>query len=596
MTRRHCVGVTRAAAASITVCLALLCLPTLSIAAAPSDSRSEAADRASALLARGAGYGQPQGEPRVRGLQRSLRAAGHRPGPVDGLYGPLTEAAVERLQRDSGLSVDGIVGPQTHRVLNAEAPPLAPGAGYGQPGGSPQVREVQRRLRTLGQRPGPVDGRYGPRTQAAIERFQRASGQPASGELSPATATALALSDRSDQPTHRASDGRGGNEPSQRAERPASRVPASGADDPSGRADGSRPAGGSDQSRTPTPTAADTRSDGTDEADSTASVLLVGLVVALAAIGGLLAGWLLGTRRRPKASGVAGGPVKPAPVPNGGRKAAKPTAESTMPSSPGPGAQRNRSAALGYASVLEAEAHDGHELRDQVAAIDTACSQRGLVLHEVISDLGEVTGTGPQRPGLEYALQRLAAGEASCLVVAELGRLGPSTPEVGHTVAWLRRREARLVAVHDGIDTGATSGGEAASNLVSLRAVDEQQAFSARTGPPDPVPERPNETANGGGLPARYDVPALRERIRAMCVSGMTLQGIANQLNAENVPTPRGGTVWRPSGVQAAAGYRHPDREAPATGNGQGQDVSSSSDGMRGMFRRSSGRGEGAPR
>ena len=28
---------------------------------------------------------------------------GHRPGPVDGLYGPLTEAAVERLQRDSGL-------------------------------------------------------------------------------------------------------------------------------------------------------------------------------------------------------------------------------------------------------------------------------------------------------------------------------------------------------------------------------------------------------------------------------------------------------------------------------------------------------------
>src|SRR5688572_30324896 len=112
MTRKHCVGVTRASAASITACLALLCVPTLSVAAAPSDSRPEA-DRGSAPLVRGSGYGQPQAEPRVRALQRRLRALGYPPGPVDGLYGPLTEAAVERLQRDSGLSVDGIVGPQT---------------------------------------------------------------------------------------------------------------------------------------------------------------------------------------------------------------------------------------------------------------------------------------------------------------------------------------------------------------------------------------------------------------------------------------------------------------------------------------------------
>ena len=62
MKQRYCVGVTRAAAASIMPCLALLCVPTMSVAAAPSDSRPEA-DRASALLARGAGHGQPQGEP-----------------------------------------------------------------------------------------------------------------------------------------------------------------------------------------------------------------------------------------------------------------------------------------------------------------------------------------------------------------------------------------------------------------------------------------------------------------------------------------------------------------------------------------------------
>ena len=146
MRRKHYVGVTRASAASIMACLALLCMPTLGIAAEPGDSPAEGKDRAGAVLSLGDGYGQPRGNSRVRALQRRLRDLGQRPGPVDGLYGPRTEAAVERLQRDSGLSVDGVVGPRTRPLLNAEAPPLAPGAGYGQPGGSSRVRAVQRRL------------------------------------------------------------------------------------------------------------------------------------------------------------------------------------------------------------------------------------------------------------------------------------------------------------------------------------------------------------------------------------------------------------------------------------------------------------------
>jgi Recombinase len=44
----------------------------------------------------------------------------------------------------------------------------------------------------------------------------------------------------------------------------------------------------------------------------------------------------------------------------------------------------------------------------------------------------------------------------------------------------------------------------------------------------------------------------------AMRQAGMTLQAIADQLNAEGIPTLRGGAEWRPSSVQAAAGYRRP--------------------------------------
>lgn len=38
----------------------------------------------------------------------------------------------------------------------------------------------------------------------------------------------------------------------------------------------------------------------------------------------------------------------------------------------------------------------------------------------------------------------------------------------------------------------------------------------------------------------------------------MTFQAIADALNSEGIPTLRGGTAWRVSSVQAAAGYRRP--------------------------------------
>jgi Recombinase len=58
------------------------------------------------------------------------------------------------------------------------------------------------------------------------------------------------------------------------------------------------------------------------------------------------------------------------------------------------------------------------------------------------------------------------------------------------------------------------------------------------------------------------DYPELRDRIAAMRANGMTLQAIADRLNEEGVPTVRGGAEWRPSSVQATAGYRRPRRRA----------------------------------
>jgi putative peptidoglycan binding protein len=71
------------------------------------------------LLGRGAGYGTENGSVAVRGLQLRLRRLGFRPGPIDGLFGPLTQGSVERFQVAHGLPGDGVVGPDTRKPLLA---------------------------------------------------------------------------------------------------------------------------------------------------------------------------------------------------------------------------------------------------------------------------------------------------------------------------------------------------------------------------------------------------------------------------------------------------------------------------------------------
>ncbi len=161
-----------------------------SLAAATSGPSGAQAD--SRLIAAGTGYGAPEGSQRVRDVQHRLIRAGERPGPVDGLYGPLTTAAVERFQAGEGLAVDGIVGPQTASALNRQRVLVSDGAGYSRPDGSTRVRGLQHRLRRAGERPGALDGRFGPRTASAVERFQTSHGLAVDGIVGPATSERLA--------------------------------------------------------------------------------------------------------------------------------------------------------------------------------------------------------------------------------------------------------------------------------------------------------------------------------------------------------------------------------------------------------------------
>jgi peptidoglycan hydrolase-like protein with peptidoglycan-binding domain len=143
-------------------------------------------------LAQGTGFSEPGGSEQVEAVQRELNRLGHGAGEVDGLFGPITESAVRRFQQASGLRVDGIVGLQTRRALEARtAGYLGRGAGYSKRDGSDRVRGVQRSLNRLGYRAGRVDGLFGPITEAAVRRFQQASGLGVDGIVDPRTTASL---------------------------------------------------------------------------------------------------------------------------------------------------------------------------------------------------------------------------------------------------------------------------------------------------------------------------------------------------------------------------------------------------------------------
>lgn len=53
----------------------------------------------------------------VRQIQSALQSRGYYSGSIDGIFGTLTKKAVTAFQRDNGLKVDGIAGPETLKAL-----------------------------------------------------------------------------------------------------------------------------------------------------------------------------------------------------------------------------------------------------------------------------------------------------------------------------------------------------------------------------------------------------------------------------------------------------------------------------------------------
>jgi murein DD-endopeptidase MepM/ murein hydrolase activator NlpD len=133
---------------------------------------------------------QARGHAGVAALQVALQARGLYPGTVDGVGGPMTSDAVRRFQARRGLAADGVAGPQTRRALGWRgrhalgSRVIAPGdRGW-------DVAALQFLLAWQGFPSGAFDGRLGPRSTAALRRFQAWAGLGADGLAGPGTLAA----------------------------------------------------------------------------------------------------------------------------------------------------------------------------------------------------------------------------------------------------------------------------------------------------------------------------------------------------------------------------------------------------------------------
>jgi DNA invertase Pin-like site-specific DNA recombinase len=456
------------------------------------------------------------------------------------------------------------VAPASASAASKPVPELAQGVGMGDKP-SAAVRHVQRVLASRGYslgRPG-VDGRFGPLTDAAVRLFQSDRGLVADGIVGPKTRKAVSRAER------------GGQRPSS-----------------NGRTSTGKKKPTTPEVVTSSPPAAQSapQSNGNDSQGIDA-----GWLVAIALVAAFCAAMAASVVRRPGRR-PAGGPTV-APLAQelyleglsadervaefrGNALATTVTNEPGEPPGPGqtwylvddprkpapvwvsdadvlrsPSRLNQGDPVIGYVTV-SSEANR-NEADPAVHQIEAACESAQWELNEVVTD--RESGHGLERPGLAYALRQIAEGKARGLVVSDLRRLSRSIVDLGALMEWFRDAGAGLVALDLGVDTSTPVGHEVAAALITLGDWEHKRiARRTRSG-------LAGVRASGRptGRPSVSDRPDLVERITAMRAANMTLQAIADQLNAEGVPTLRGGAMWRPSSVQAALGYRRPGTRTP---------------------------------
>jgi len=212
--------------------------------------------------------------------------------------------------------------------------------------------------------------------------------------------------------------------------------------------------------------------------------------------------------------------------------------------------------AAGYVRVSqERAAKNGYGLGAQEDEIKRFVEYKGWTLVELYSENG-VSGYKRERPAMDRLLADAEAGRFEVLVFPSIDRAGRSVRDVMEIDQALRAAGVDTVFLREGVDT-STPTGELFRNIMASLAEFEGRVIYERLS--KGKRRKASEGGyTGGWLPYGYRraedgtvqvVPEEAEvvrRIFAWAAEGKNLPWIARRLQADNVPTKKGGK-WRPS-------------------------------------------------
>jgi len=221
---------------------------------------------------------------------------------------------------------------------------------------------------------------------------------------------------------------------------------------------------------------------------------------------------------------------------------------------------RMPSRALGYVRVsTDEQVREGVSLDVQRERILAYATAKGIELAGILADEG-VSGKDLGRPALQKLLACCESGDVSHVVVWKLDRL---TRRTRHLLSLVEEvflaREIELHSVSESLDTSTPHGrfvltlfgglAQMERELIGERtrvALEHKRAAGELTSHP-PLGYAPNGR-RGRMVPVPGELATVRRILNAHCAGG-SYAGIAGALNADGVPTKRGGR-WFASTVR----------------------------------------------
>lgn len=216
---------------------------------------------------------------------------------------------------------------------------------------------------------------------------------------------------------------------------------------------------------------------------------------------------------------------------------------------------------IAYARVSTSDQADlGVSLEAQQSKMAAYAALYGLDIVETIVDAGE-SAKSLNRPGLQRALGLLRAGKADGILIAKLDRLTRSVADWQVLIDSLFGEKAgkQLFSVADAIDT-RTAAGRLVLNVLLCVAQWERETTAERTKEALRFKIRNGErcgkirfgfdlAADGKTLTENAEEQQTIALMRDLRAAGYSLQQIADELTARNIPTKEGRTKWAHTAV-----------------------------------------------